>query len=112
MHLEGCDGSGLNSGRFERLPEDLLLGGAVGGGQAAAAAVLVDGAAREDGDWIRSAVLSHRMIISCFSSVILFPKHGHQKDDSTALSPAIAISRGIQCLATTLWGEHAYVEYT
>ena len=37
------------SGRRERHSDDFLLGRAVGGRQTAAAAVLVDGAAREEG---------------------------------------------------------------
>ena len=48
MQLKVADGKRLNACQRQGLPDDLLLGGAVGGGQAAAATVLVDGAARED----------------------------------------------------------------
>ncbi|RGC65736.1 hypothetical protein C5N14_27165 [Micromonospora sp. MW-13] len=93
VRLHDVDVGRRQPGVLQRLPDDPLLGGAVGGGQAAAGAVLVDGAAadhREDG-------------------VAVAPGVGELLDEQQgdALGPAGAVGVGRERLAPAVGGEPA-----
>ncbi|WP_052704567.1 hypothetical protein [Streptomyces sp. SID5473] len=93
MAFDDVDVGRGEAGVGQGLPDDALLGGAVGGGEAVGGAVLVDGAAADDGE---DGVVVAAGVGEAF-----------QEQQSGAFGPAGAVGSGAEGLAAAVGGQSA-----